>query len=151
MESNRTVGYGIKAAWHTISRMYNSYAVDNDISISMGFVLMILDRNQGTPSTHIAPSIGMESRSLTRLLKSMEEKGLIEKTNDEIDKRQVLVTLTKKGEEKKAIAKETIKKFNKLVELNVSEKELNVFFSVLEKVNQLAEQNHLNTTHEQID
>ena len=62
-----------------------------------------------------------------------------------------MVTLTKKGEEKKAIAKETIKKFNKLVELNVSEKELNVFFSVLEKVNQLAEQNHLNTTHEQID
>ena len=81
----------------------------------------------------------------------MEEKGLIEKTNDEIDKRQVLVTLTKKGEEKKGIAKETIKKFNKLVELNVSEKELNVFFSVLEKVNQLAEQNHLNTSHEQID
>ncbi len=81
----------------------------------------------------------------------MEEKGLIEKTNDEVDKRQVLVTLTKKGEEKRAIAKETIKKFNKLVELNVSEKELNVFFSVLEKVNQLAEQNHLNTSHEQID
>ena len=81
----------------------------------------------------------------------MEEKGLIEKTNDEVDKRQVLVTLTKKGEEKRGIAKETIKKFNKLVELNVSEKELNVFFSVLEKVNQLAEQNHLNTSHEQID
>lgn len=81
----------------------------------------------------------------------MEEKGLIEKKNDEVDKRQVLVTLTKKGEEKRAIAKETIKKFNKLVELNVSEKELNVFFSVLEKVNQVAEQNHLNTSHEQID
>ncbi len=30
----------------------------------------------------------------------MEEKGLIEKTNDEVDKRQVLVTLTKKGEER---------------------------------------------------
>lgn len=81
----------------------------------------------------------------------MEEKGLIAKNSDEVDKRQVLVTLTKKGEEKKGIAKETIKKFNKLVELNVSEKELNVFFSVLEKVNQLAEQNHLNTSHEQID
>ena len=143
MNTDRTVGYGIKATWHTIARMYNSYANHHDVSISMSFVLLILDRIKGTPSTHIAPSIGMESRSLTRLLKSMEEKGLIEKKSDEEDKRQVLIHLTAKGEEKRQLAKETIKKFNKLVEQNVTTNELDIFFNVLEKVNQLAETNHL--------
>jgi len=69
----RTICYNIKASWHTISRMYNSHAVDHDSSISVGYVLLNLHRENGIPSTQIAPQLGMEPRSLTRLLKAMEQ------------------------------------------------------------------------------
>lgn len=145
MEVSKTVGYEVKASWHTIARMYNSYAIHYDISISMAFVLMILDSEEGTPSTQIAPSIGMESRSLTRLLKSMEEKELIYKVPDQTDRRQVLIHLTDTGERKKKVSIKTIKQFNSLVEAKIDKKELNVFFNVLEIVNKIAEDNHLST------
>lgn len=148
MITDKSIGYGIKASWHVISRMYNSYAVHNDISISMGFVLLILNKEEGMPSTHIAPSIGMESRSLTRLLKSMEEKGLIRKIQDKVDRRQVLVYLTEYGQKKRKQTKETIKTFNKLIESEISQKEIDVFFKVLDQVNKIAENNHLSTEDE---
>lgn len=145
MKTDRSIGYGIKASWHMISRMYNSYAIHYDISISMGFVLLILSKSEGMPSTHIAPSIGMESRSLTRLLKSMDEKGLIRKHQDEIDRRQVLIYLTEEGYSKRKKVKETIKTFNKLIENDIPLKEIEVFFKVLDRVNKIAENNHLST------
>ena len=145
MNTEKSIGYGIKASWHVISRMYNSYAMHYDVSISMAFVLLILDREVGMPSTHIAPSIGMESRSLTRLLKSMEEKGLIHKVQDAGDRRQVLIFLTEEGKKKQKLSKETIKKFNKLIELEIPQKDIDVFFKVLHQVNKLAETNHLST------
>lgn len=148
MITDKSIGYGIKASWHVISRMYNSYAIHNDISISMGFVLLILNKEEGMPSTHIAPSIGMESRSLTRLLKSMEEKGLIRKVQDKVDRRQVLVYLTEEGYKKRKQTKQTIKTFNNLIESEISQKEIDVFFKVLDQVNKIAENNHLSTEDE---
>ena len=76
MKKELTIDYNIKAAWHAIMRMYNQYGQDFDITASTGFVLLNIDSEQGTPATKIAPALGMESRSLTRMLKSLEEKGL---------------------------------------------------------------------------
>ncbi len=45
--------------------------------------------------------MGLEARSLTRLLKSMEEKGLIFREADKVDKRSVRIRLTEKGREKR--------------------------------------------------
>jgi DNA-binding MarR family transcriptional regulator len=48
--------------------------------------------------------MGMEATSLTRTLKSMEEKGLIRKKNPD-DGRGVLIYLTELGKEKRLIKK----------------------------------------------
>ena len=73
MRREETVDYAIKAAWHAIARMYNQQASKHDITMSMGFVLLNI-HSEGTPATKIAPLMGLEARSLSRLLKSMEEK-----------------------------------------------------------------------------
>lgn len=69
----------------------------------MGFVLINIDSTEGTAATKIAPQMGLESRSLTRLLKTMEEKDLIKKVQDQADKRSVKVFLTEKGKQKKLL------------------------------------------------
>lgn len=91
MKKEQTIDYNIKVAWHAIMRMYNQYGQDFDITASTGFVLLNIDSEQGTPATKIAPALGMEARSLTRSLKSLEEKGWIYREQDAKDGRSVRI------------------------------------------------------------
>ena len=141
MGKNKTVCYNLKACWHTISRMYNSHGLDHDVSISVGYVLLNLSKDKGVPSTQIAPQLGMEPRSLTRLLKSMEEKGLIRKEASKEDKRQVNVFLTNLGQKKRSVAAKTVKDFNEILESRIDQNELDTFKSVLEQITHITEQN----------
>ncbi|WP_194775144.1 MarR family winged helix-turn-helix transcriptional regulator [Pararhodonellum marinum] len=142
MKREETVDYHIKSAWHAISRMYNQKAVQEDFTTSIGFVLININSKEGTPATKIAPLMGLEARSLTRMLKTMEEKGLIERKPDPIDKRSVRIFLTEEGKQKKEISVKTIKDFNQMVREVVEEEELTVFFKVFEKINKIIEQIH---------
>src|SRR5687767_13762064 len=133
MRREETVDYNIKAAWHAIARMNNQQAGKHDLTMSMGFVLLNINWEEGTPATKIAPLMGLEARSLTRLLKSMEEKGLIYREADATDKRLVRIVLTKEGRKKKEKARETVLKFNEVVREEVPEEKIQVFFEVLQK------------------
>jgi MarR family transcriptional regulator, organic hydroperoxide resistance regulator len=134
MRREETVDYNIKAAWHAIARMYNQQAGKHDITMSMGFVLLNIHSDDGTPATKIAPLMGLEARSLTRLLKSMEEKGLIHREADASDKRLVRIVLTKEGKKKKEKSRETVLRFNHAIREQINEEKLNVFFSVLQQI-----------------
>lgn len=140
MTREETVDYHIKSAWHAISRMYNQEAAEEGFTTAIGFVLININSKEGTPATKIAPLIGLETRSLTRMLKTMEEKGLIFKSPDPIDKRSVRIFLTKEGKRKKEISVNTIKEFNLQVREVVSQEELDVFFGVFEKIHHVIDQ-----------
>jgi len=139
MKPEETVDYNFKVCWHAISRMYNVVAVKNDITTSIGFVLLNIDQEQGTPATKIAPMLGLEARSLTRILKSMEEKNLIYKVSDPNDKRLVRIFLTEKGLEKKEVSRQTVKRFNHKVREQIPEEELEVFFNVCGRIQGMIE------------
>lgn len=141
MDNRKTVCYNLKACWHTISRMYNTHGLDHEVSISMGYVLLNLSKDRSVPSTQIAPQLGMEPRSLTRLLKSMEEQKLIKKVPDKNDKRQVNVFLTDLGHKKRSIAAKTVKEFNDILKSNIQEDELFIFKKVLGQITNITEQN----------
>lgn len=140
MKREETVDYHIKSAWHAISRMYNQQAADEGFTTAIGFVLININSKEGTPATKIAPLIGLETRSLTRMLKTMEEKGLIYKKADPVDKRSVRIFLTEEGKRKKEISIQTIMKFNLMVREVVSEEELEVFFGIFSKIQSVIDQ-----------
>ncbi|MCP4522042.1 MAG: winged helix-turn-helix transcriptional regulator [Cytophagales bacterium] len=144
MEKKKTLCYHVKASWHSISRMYNSYASEHHVTISTAYVLLYLDLEIGVPSTQIAPQLGMEPRSLTRVLKSLEEKKVILKKVDKVDKRQVLIYLTPEGKEQQRKAKKIVKSFNQLLEENIPSEDRETFLRVLMTINEIAENNHLN-------
>ena len=143
MRKEETIDHNIKTAWHAIARMYNQQAVKYDITMSMGFVLLNINSEEGTPATKIAPLMGLEARSLTRLLKTMEEKSLIYRKADETDKRSVRIYLTKDGKEKKERSRQVVLKFNNCVRESISEENLKIFFEVLQKVNIIIEKNNI--------
>ncbi len=139
LKKEETVDFNIKASWHAISRMYNQKAVKNDITTSIGFVLLNIQSEEGTPATKIAPLLGLEARSLTRMLKTMEEKGFIYKKPDSHDKRSVRIYLTALGKEKKETSRITVKQFNSDVRKHIPEEKLNIFFEVIQEINKVVE------------
>lgn len=143
MKREETVDYNIKAAWHAIARMYNQQALKYGGTMSIGFALLNIHTEEGTPATKIAPMMGLEARSLTRLLKSMEEKGLIYRETDKNDKRSVRIRLTKEGKKNKEKAKNTVLRFNEAVREEIDDERLNAFFDVLKKINQIIERNNV--------
>lgn len=145
MRKEETVDYHIRMAWHAIARMYNQQAAkfDADASMAMGFVLLNINTEEGTPATKIAPLMGLESRSLTRLLKTMEEKGLIYREADKVDKRSVRIRLTRKGKNNKEKAREKVLRFNEVVRDHVSDRDLEIFFGVSQTIIHLIEKNSI--------
>ncbi len=137
MKKEETVDFHIKSTWHAISRMYNQKAQRYGVSTSMGFVLLNINPDYGTRATKIAPLIGLETTSLSRMLKSMEVQGLIERKPDPDDGRAVRIFLTKLGQEKQLTAKDAVLKFNEEVYSILTAKELKGFFETVEKINKV--------------
>ena len=143
MKKEESIDYNIKTTWHAINRMYNQEALKNDITTSIGFVLLNINSTEGTPATKIAPLIGLESRSLVRMLKGMEEKGLICRKADPTDRRMVRIFLTPLGQEKKDKAYETVMAFNQFVNKKIPRRDLDIFFRVIQQISLIVEENNL--------
>ncbi|KPM48598.1 MarR family winged helix-turn-helix transcriptional regulator [Jiulongibacter sediminis] len=139
MRKEDTIDFHIKWTWHAISRMYNIYAGQNDMTMSIGYVLLNIDLDNGTPATKIGPSIGMEPRSLTRMLKSLEEKGWIYRQVDENDKRFVNVFLTEEGKEKRNFARDGVRAFNHTIRKVIPQEKLDVFLEVIDKIKEVVD------------
>ena len=141
MKKEETLDYNIKVVWHAIMRMYNQYGANFDISASTGFVLLNIDSEEGIPATKIAPALGMEAGSLTRMLKSLEEKKWIYKEQDPKDGRSVRIFLTELGKEKRDLSRRSVREFNIQVREKVSDEELNSFFRVMNQITETIDSN----------
>jgi DNA-binding MarR family transcriptional regulator len=140
MHPEETVDYHIKSSWHSISRMYNQLASSYNLTQAAGYVLMMIDEHEGTYVTKIGPLLGMEPTSMTRLLKSMENEGLIVRIKEKGDKRKVKVWLTKEGLEKRVVVRKVVKRFNKRILKTIGEGEFGIFKDIIQKVNRIADE-----------
>jgi len=133
----KTIDYILRATWQAVSRMYNEEASKYGASMSVGFALLSIDKEHGIPSTALGPQMGMEATSLTRTLKSMEDKGLIIRKKNPVDGRGVLIHLTKLGQEKRELSRDRVLKFNEVVRQHVPQEKLDAFIEVAEIINEL--------------
>lgn len=140
MRKEKTVDFHIKWAWHSISKMYNGYAARFGMTMATSYVLLNIDMEKGTPATKIGPSLGMEPRSMVRMLKTMEEKGLIYREVDDNDKRFVRIVLTARGKEKREQARDGVISFNNLVRQKIPLEKLVVFFDVMQGIKAIVEE-----------
>ncbi|MGJ8737128.1 MarR family winged helix-turn-helix transcriptional regulator [Zobellia laminariae] len=132
-----TIDYALRATWQAVARMYNEEAKKFDSTMAIGFTLLSVDPKTGTPSTALGPKMGMEATSLSRILKRMEEQGLIERKPNPKDGRGVLIYLTEFGLEKRNDSKNVVLRFDESVKSNISEDKINSFFEVMETINEL--------------
>ncbi len=138
--ADQMVIYNLRKGWFQISRLYNEMATEHDATVSSAFVLLAINEDEGTPVTQIAPRIGMEPNSLSRLLKSMEEKGFIYRKRDSDDKRMAYVCLTELGKEKREIALRAVFRLEKAIVNQLDQQKLEAFFEVAAHIPNAIEQ-----------
>ena len=135
----KTVDHVLRSTWQSVAKMYNEEAAKYSGTMAVGFALLSIDPKKGTPSTSLGPKMGMEATSLSRTLKSMEEKNLIIRKPHPIDGRSVLIYLTSLGKIHRASSKSAVMKFNEKVLSTVGNESLNNFHDVIEKINEIIE------------
>ncbi len=134
MIKEKTTDQIIRELWMAITKLYNEEAAKYGGTMAIGYVLLKIDPQVGTPSTALAPMLGMETTSLSRTLKKMEEKGLIFREKNPYDGRSVLIKLTNYGCDMRDKSKETVLKFNEVIKEKIGEKELEIFRNVSQKM-----------------
>ncbi len=135
----KTVDHVLRSTWQSVAKMYNEEAAKYSGTMAVGFALLSIDPKKGTPSTSLGPKMGMEATSLSRTLKSMEEKNLIIRKPHPVDGRSVLIHLTSLGKIHRASSKSAVMKFNEKVLHTVGNESLNNFHDVIEKINEIIE------------
>ena len=131
--SSILIDSAIRTAWFRLSRMYNQKAADHDMTMSIGFILMNIDK-EGTPSTQLGPRMGMEPTSLSRTLKTMETRGLIRRQGEGTDKRKVLIFLTDEGVRNRREVRNFLMDFNSKVFDKMPPTKIKAFMEVIQKI-----------------
>ncbi len=146
----KTIDYILRSTWMSVQKMYNEEAGKKGSTMATGFALISIDPEEGTPSTALGPKMGMEATSLSRTLKSMEEKGLIERKPNPLDGRGVLIHLTPFGIEMREFSKNVVLRFDEAVREHVSEEDLKTFKKVANTMLELINNKKIYTSEKNI-
>ena len=130
---HETFDSALRSTWQLVSKMYNKEASKFDSTMATGFALLSIDA-EGTPSTSLGPKMGIEPTSLSRLLNTMERKGLIIRSKNPNDGRSVLINLTPFGRQKREDSKAVVLKFNEELNNKLSTQKVKHFFEVIQGI-----------------
>jgi len=89
--------FAIYSAGMAIQRLYKPLLDRLGMTYPQYLVMNVLWAEDGLPIGVIAGRLELESSTLTPLLKRLEEAGLVSRTRNPENERQVLVTLTARG------------------------------------------------------
>ncbi|WP_083318228.1 MarR family winged helix-turn-helix transcriptional regulator [Floricoccus tropicus] len=128
----------LKLQWtfREVEKNYNKILEHFDLSESRFVIMMYLSRAEENQllSSELAERLGVSKATISKILKKMEEKNLIEKIPSKTDKRSTYIKLTEEGLKKlKYFLPYNYKAVDQLFS-NFSEKELENFAQLLEKL-----------------
>lgn len=113
---------------------YSFHKSGFDITYDQWSVLNTLAQKQGVTQIVLADNTNKEPASISRILKLLEQKELVEKLNDKNNKRAKRIYLTPKGDD---IQKKATKIYNIIAKdafNGVYEQEINLFVRILDKI-----------------
>jgi DNA-binding MarR family transcriptional regulator len=135
MNIQETVDYHLRSTLFATRRMYNILAIENGITQGIGYALINISKD-GVPATKIAPMMGMSTSSLSRLLKNMEDEGLIYRKLNEDDRRVVKIFLTPRGSELRVKVRKVVIDFNSKLSEIINPADMEAFVRVNEIIRQ---------------
>lgn len=94
---NEMLCFALYGAAHAFSRAYKPLLEPLGLTYPQYLVMISLWERDGQPVKGLGEALGLDSGTLSPLLKRLEQAGLVSRTRDRQDERQVNITLTEKG------------------------------------------------------
>ncbi len=139
MNIEETVDFHLRSSLFAMRRMYNLLAAENGLTQGIGYTLINIGK-EGVPATKIAPMMGMSSSSLSRLLKTMEQQGLLYRKVDDGDRRVVKIHLTEEGRKLREAVKAVVVSFNNTLLKKIKKSDWDAFVRVNQTIRDQVEQ-----------
>lgn len=89
--------FALYGAAHAFNRAYKPLLEPLGLTYPQYIVMMALWERRNAPVKTLGEMLGLDSGTLSPLLKRLEQAGLVTRTRGENDERQVLIALTDKG------------------------------------------------------
>lgn len=90
----------LKDIYKALYNFEKEFAEKNGITINEGMVLCCLKDGKPKTANELCEFIGLSNSRVSRVINTVETKGFIKREIGSIDKRQMIFTLTKEGENK---------------------------------------------------
>ncbi|MBY0123677.1 MarR family winged helix-turn-helix transcriptional regulator [Bacillus sp. S/N-304-OC-R1] len=111
--------------------------IGSDLTNDQHYTLRYISNVGSCTSSQLAEQFNVQKSAITAIITRLFEKGLIQRTRDENDRRVVYLTLTDKGNE---LFNQTEERIYKLVESFITQfdqEEITQFIKTYEKLNQI--------------
>ena len=92
---------------------------------------MSLQHHDGATQEELTALVCVDKAATARAVKSLEDKGILFRTQDEHDRRQNRVFLTEKGKGLTAAVNEELRRFNRLLTLDIDPERLELVYQTL--------------------
>ncbi|WHY02918.1 MarR family transcriptional regulator [Neobacillus sp. DY30] len=111
--------------------------IEEDLTIDQHYIIGYIKNTKECTSSELAEAFEVNKSAITAIINRLADKGLIERTRDENDRRVVYLTLSDKGQE---LIQKTQEKVHLLVESLITqfdEAEITNFINTYEKLAQI--------------
>lgn len=89
--------FAVYAAGQAFNRLYRGLLEPLGLTYPQYLVMLVLWRGDGVPVSTIGQKLGLDTGTLTPLLKRLEVNGLVTRTRSAVDERKVEIGLTDTG------------------------------------------------------
>jgi len=120
------------AVANKILRRYQPLLDNLNLTYTQYIVMMVMWEKGSVNEKELCESLFLKSNTLAPLIKRLKEKGYISIKKDKKDKRNIIISLTKEGEELKEKAVDVPPSI--ATEINLTEEEATLLYKILYKI-----------------
>ena len=124
--------FPLYAASREIMRKYTPILKKLNLTYTQYIVMMVMWEHQSLKVGEISSYLYLDTGTLSPLLKSMEEKGLVNRVRDKNDERVVTITITPEGEALREKALSVPEEMGKC--MNISPEDAQALYKILYKI-----------------
>jgi MarR family transcriptional regulator, organic hydroperoxide resistance regulator len=110
--------FSIYSAGHAFNRVYQPLLKDLHLTYPQFIALILLWEQDGQTVSELGQKLLLQSNTLTPMLKRLETLGLIKRSRDSADERQVRINLTESGRRLRSRAGDIVRSVRKAVSLS---------------------------------
>lgn len=118
LKLDNQICFPLYACSKEIVKRYKPFLDEIDLTYTQYITMMVLWEEDTVNVKELGKKLFLDSGTLTPVLKRLEQKNLIERKRDSRDERNLIVSLTKEGEELKDKAVQIPKKMAECVKLD---------------------------------